>query len=133
VHTPRRSATWRTVSSGGFRRRSSNNRVTKSLGFDGRNVVAWDPASALTVPFDEGREPSGRVVDSPCADSEAEGHWFESRYRRSAGSVLGRPAVPARPRGNRTAIDLNQPLMNASRSALIVSACVVGIPCGKPL
>jgi predicted ATPase len=26
-----------------------------------------------------------------------------------------------------------QPFMNASRSALIVSACVVGIPCGKPL
>src|SRR5438874_3545563 len=26
-----------------------------------------------------------------------------------------------------------QLLMNASRSALIVSACVVGIPCGKPL
>ena len=24
-------------------------------------------------------------------------------------------------------------LMNANRSALIVSACVVGIPCGKPL
>src|SRR6266581_9663512 len=24
-------------------------------------------------------------------------------------------------------------LMNASRSALIVSACVVGMPCGKPL
>jgi len=28
---------------------------------------------------------------------------------------------------------LNQSLMNASRSALIVSACVVGMPCGKPL
>ena len=26
-----------------------------------------------------------------------------------------------------------QLLMNVSRSALIVSACVVGIPCGKPL
>jgi hypothetical protein len=28
---------------------------------------------------------------------------------------------------------LNQFLMNASRSALIVSACVVGMPCGNPL
>jgi hypothetical protein len=27
----------------------------------------------------------------------------------------------------------NQSLMNASRSVLIVSACVVGMPCGKPL
>src|SRR5437762_12730061 len=27
----------------------------------------------------------------------------------------------------------HQLLMNASRSAMIVSACVVGMPCGKPL
>jgi predicted MFS family arabinose efflux permease len=32
-----------------------------------------------------------------------------------------------------THMDNDEPLMNASRSALIVSACVVGIPCGKPL
>src|SRR5437016_2211177 len=30
-------------------------------------------------------------------------------------------------------VGVNQSLMNASRSALIVSACVVGMPCGKPL
>jgi hypothetical protein len=27
----------------------------------------------------------------------------------------------------------HQPLMNANRSALIVAASVVGMPCGKPL
>ena len=37
------------------------------------------------------------------------------------------------PRALQTHIDVNQPWRNASRSALIVSACVVGIPCGKPL
>jgi len=82
VHTPRCSATWRTVSSGGFPRRSGNNRVTNSLESDGKKGVAWDPASALTVRFDDGWGASGRVVDSPFADSEAEGHWFESSSAR---------------------------------------------------
>ena len=36
--------------------------------------------------------------------------------------------------GYRTALgQRRQAFRNASRSALIVSACVVGMPCGKPL
>jgi len=71
-----------TVSRGGTARRSGNNRVTKSLGLGGRNVVPWDPPPALSGRFDEDRGPSGTVVDPPCADSEAEGHWFESSSAR---------------------------------------------------
>ena len=81
VHAPRRSATWRIVRRGSARR-SGNNRVTKSSRSDGRNVVPWNPASTLVVRFDERWGDSGRVVDSPCADSEAEGHWFESSSAR---------------------------------------------------
>ena len=71
----------------------------------------------------------------------------ECRYGRSvervtgSGTVLSLPpvtsdgrAVAARVPSGRHAVVTggDQDRMNSSRSALIVSACVVGIPCGKP-
>jgi hypothetical protein len=50
--------------------------------------------------------------------------------RHRCGRLDREPAAQGR-RQDRVAV--GQSLMNASRSALIVSACVVGMPCGKPL
>src|SRR5438128_11457450 len=83
------SATSRTVRGDGVARSRGSNLVTKSSRSGGRNVVPWGPASALTVRFDEGRDDSGRVVYSPCAYSEAEGHWFESSSARQHTRIVG--------------------------------------------
>jgi hypothetical protein len=81
---------------------------------------------------------SGRAQSRPHGLSLASGRLFQNRKPArqgrgdpagDAGSDRQRVSAYERPsaRGNL------YPLMNASRSALMVSAFVVGIPCGKPL
>jgi hypothetical protein len=53
-------------------------------------------------------------------------HCLDVRHRHGAVTSRGRACGPV-------LMASIQPLMNASRSALIVSACVVGMPCGNPL
>jgi hypothetical protein len=73
-----------------------------------------------------------------CRGTSRPGTWatqcvFSQHCRRKtvccsfsmAGPIRVGPAVPFDVR--------HQALMKASRSALITSACVVGMPCGKPL
>ena len=50
---------------------------------------------------------------------------------RSVGSIGWRPPRSLLPLGPELAL-VGQDLMKSNRSALIVSACVVGMPCGNP-
>jgi len=45
-------------------------------------VVHWDPASAVSGPFEEVWGVSVSVGETVLVNSEAEGHWFESGSAR---------------------------------------------------
>ena len=74
-----------------------------------------------------GRRRLAKRSRNPCAGAEI-------RRRRPRGvSLCHQRPQATEPRGCDGAHRTPQPLMNASRSALIVSAWVVGMPCGKSL
>src|SRR2546422_8358989 len=81
--------------------------------------------------------PISRIDNSRSSFSLFGGKRSVRLARRSCSAGREGESAPLRGGSPRKAphthIDTDEPLMNARRSALIVSACVVGIPCGKPL
>ena len=85
------------------------------------------------------------VANSPSFADEAAMDFFQTAGGNLTGAEVGAAIQQhvalslvgtdhLRDSGYRTVLGpKRQAFMNASRSALIVSACVVGMPCGKPL
>ena len=72
------------------------------------------------------------VANSPSFADQAAMDFFQTAGGNLTGAEVG--ADHLRDSGYRTVLGpKRQAFMNASKSALIVSACVVGMPCGKPL
>ena len=70
-------------------------------------------------------QPSARLQKLAGGNAQSGGHHPARNAWLRAGGFKCRCSYDA--------IALAAPLMNASKSALMVSALVVGIPCGKPL
>ena len=72
------------------------------------------------------------VANSPSFEDQAAMDFFHTAGGNLTAAEVG--ADHLRDSGYRTVLGpKRQAFMNASKSALIVSACVVGMPCGKPL
>jgi len=93
------------------------------FGFDRRIIqeIAVDDFAQFGMPL------SGRAAP----DRE---HAFDPGIEQAfAEHALPDHAGGAKQDDSHRRVSLGQPLMKASRSALIVAASVVGMPCGKPL
>jgi hypothetical protein len=88
------------------------------MGWLVRGIRDWTAAADITTALFFARERSKTAVGFEGSESGAR-QFLEKRSRRVFGACDGYVA--------------NQDLMNASKSALMVSASVVGIPCGNPL
>jgi hypothetical protein len=70
------------------------------------------------------QRPPGESAEPRPEERQSRGEEISTTSDRPAGS-----AVPQVPAPDETSV---QDLMKARRSLLMVSACVVGMPCGKP-